>query len=86
MGYGKQFMKLHKLHPDAFIQMMLQLTYYQLHGEFVATYETALMRNYYNGRTETVRSCTMAAIDWAKSFTDPNETVRFIRELGGKNN
>lgn len=40
------------------------------------TYETALMRQYYNGRTETVRSCTADAVKWVKTFDDPNETVR----------
>lgn len=74
-GYGKAFLKEQRLHPDSFIQMVIQLTYFKIHKEFVATYETALMRNYYNGRTETLRSCTLDAIAWVEAFVDPNESV-----------
>lgn len=42
------------------------------------TYETALMRQYYNGRTETVRSCTVDAVNWVKTFENPSETVSEI--------
>lgn len=31
--YGKAFLKVHRLHPDSFVQMMLQLVYYRMHGE-----------------------------------------------------
>lgn len=32
-GFGKNHLKALKVHPDAFIQMALQLTYYKLHGK-----------------------------------------------------
>uniref|UniRef100_A0A2M4AS50 Putative carnitine o-acyltransferase cpti n=1 Tax=Anopheles triannulatus TaxID=58253 RepID=A0A2M4AS50_9DIPT len=67
-GYGKAFMKKHKVHPDAYVQTALLLTYYRLHGTFAPTYETAMMRQYYKGRTETCRSCSI-------------ETVRFIEAM-----
>lgn len=70
-GFGKNYMKAMRLHPDAFIQMVLQLSYFKMHQEFVATYETALMRNYFNGRTETLRSCTSEAIEWSRAMCDP---------------
>ncbi|XP_035777858.1 peroxisomal carnitine O-octanoyltransferase-like [Anopheles albimanus] len=66
--YGKAFMKKHKVHPDAYVQTALLLTYYRLHGTFAPTYETAMMRQYYKGRTETCRSCSI-------------ETVRFIEAM-----
>lgn len=31
--YAKAFLKVHRLHPDSFVQMMLQLVYYRMHGE-----------------------------------------------------
>lgn len=31
--YGKKFMKTYQLHPDSYIQMVIQLTYYKLHNE-----------------------------------------------------
>lgn len=35
------------------------------------------MRNYYNGRTETVRSCSMDAVKWVKIFVNHLESVIF---------
>lgn len=32
-GYGKAFLKQHRLHPDSYIQMVLQLVYYKMHSE-----------------------------------------------------
>lgn len=31
--YGKTFMKTHRLHPDAYIQMIIQVVYYKIHFE-----------------------------------------------------
>lgn len=57
---------------------------------FVATYETALMRNYYNGRTETLRSCSLDAIDWVKAYVNPKETdankVQLLRKAVASHN
>lgn len=63
-GYGKSFMKTQKIHPDSFVQMALQLAYFKLHGKLAPTYETATMRIYYHGRTETVRSCSIEVKEW----------------------
>lgn len=35
-GYGKDFIKTVKVHPDSYVQMVLQLAYYRLHGWWVA--------------------------------------------------
>ncbi|KAL7727496.1 hypothetical protein ACLKA6_002119 [Drosophila palustris] len=72
--YGKEFMKSMKLHPDSFVQVLLQWTYYQMHQEIAPTYETALMRHYYNGRTETLRSCTSAVHEFLKASSDKSTT------------
>jgi len=35
-----------KVSPDSFLQLVLQLAYYNLNGEVCATYETASSRRY----------------------------------------
>lgn len=74
-GYGKAFMKQHKIHPDSFVQMGLQLAYYKLHKSLAPTYETATMRVFYHGRTETVRSCSIEVKDWIDVMINPNSSV-----------
>lgn len=73
--YGKDFIKTVKVHPDSYVQMVLQLAYYRLHGGIAPTYETALMRFFYNGRTETVRSCSIEALDWVKGMENVKLSV-----------
>lgn len=34
-----------------------------------------MMRNYYNGRTETVRSCSIETVNCVNAFMNPKETV-----------
>lgn len=57
-----------KLHPDAFVQIALQLAYYTIHKKPAPCYETATTRLFYRGRTETVRSCTLEAVEWSKAM------------------
>lgn len=78
--YGKDVIKTFKLHPDSFMQIIFQWTYYLLHGEFAPMYETALMRQYYNGRTETLRSCTMEVVNFIKLATDSSSSSVSIAE------
>ncbi|KAK7084161.1 hypothetical protein SK128_027304 [Halocaridina rubra] len=73
--YGKDFMKAQKLHPDAYVQMALQFAYYRLHKKFAPTYETATTRQFHHGRTETMRSCTMEAVDFVLKMLDPKASV-----------
>ena len=40
-----------------------------------ATYETATTRQFYHGRTETVRSCTTEAVTWVKAMLDQSTLV-----------
>ena len=59
-SYGSNKAKQLKTSPDALVQMGLILGYYRLNnGELPATYETAHTRQFYHGRTETIRSCSM---------------------------
>ncbi|KAK6754822.1 hypothetical protein RB195_013669 [Necator americanus] len=72
--YGKDFMKTIGVSPDAFIQMAMQLAYYKDQEKFELTYEPAVMRLYRDGRTETVRSCSMESCDFVRSMIDENES------------
>lgn len=80
-GYGKDFVRQHKIHPDAYVQMALQLGYYRLHHKPAPTYETASTRKFYNGRTETLRSSTMDSLNWSKSMLDTSSSNAKRRQL-----
>ncbi|XP_022102339.1 peroxisomal carnitine O-octanoyltransferase-like isoform X2 [Acanthaster planci] len=74
-AFGKQWCKKFKLHPDSVFQLALQLAYYMLHHKPAATYETATTRQFYHGRTETLRSCTSEAVQWCQAMLDPSRSV-----------
>lgn len=86
--YGKEEIQKFKVHPDAYVQMALQFAYYKLHNRPAPCYETATVRTYYNGRTETVRSCTAEAVNWVKSMLNPLcedvEKARLLNEAISK--
>ena len=42
--YGKGFMKKQKISPDGYIQMSVQLAFYNMHQSFAKTYEPATSR------------------------------------------
>ena len=73
--YGRSVSAEHKIHPEAYIQIAIQLAYYRMHGKPAPTYCTATTRRYYKGRTETCRSCTPESIEFAKAMVDGNRTV-----------
>lgn len=59
-----------KVSPDAFVQMALQLTFYRIHKQLTAVYETASTRKYLHGRTETTRSLSIESAAFVKAFDD----------------
>ncbi|XP_014215150.1 carnitine O-palmitoyltransferase 1, liver isoform isoform X2 [Copidosoma floridanum] len=73
--YGKGFMKKSAMSPDAYIQMALQLAYYRDAGKFCLTYEASMTRLYREGRTETVRPCTIESSAWVKAMENKSSTV-----------
>lgn len=75
-AYGKGFMKISRMSPDAYIQMALQLAYYRDAGKFNLTYEASMTRLFREGRTETVRPCTIESSKWVEAMEDETETVR----------
>ncbi|ULT88003.1 hypothetical protein L3Y34_007285 [Caenorhabditis briggsae] len=66
--YGKDFMKKARVSPDAYIQMALQMAYFKDQGKFEQTYEPAVMRLFKEGRTETVRSCSIWSCDFVRTM------------------
>ena len=82
--FGKGFIKTCNLSPDAFIQMALQLAYFRDFGKFSLTYEASMTRLYLQGRTETVRSCTIESSAWVRAMEDEKtsttERVRLLQE------
>lgn len=71
-------MKKCRVSPDAYIQLVLQLSYYRDAGRFCLTYEASMTRLFREGRTETVRPCTNESSAWVKAMEDPNTTVSAI--------
>uniref|UniRef100_A0A914V5I9 Choline/carnitine acyltransferase domain-containing protein n=1 Tax=Plectus sambesii TaxID=2011161 RepID=A0A914V5I9_9BILA len=64
-----------KIYGDTVVQLSLQLAYYRLHNRPAPTYETSSTRKFFHGRTETVRSCTQEAINFAKTMLGPTSTL-----------
>ena len=45
------------------------------------TYETATTRHFYHGRTETVRSCTEEAINFAKALDEKEKYEKTVKQI-----
>ncbi|KAG8193670.1 hypothetical protein JTE90_024033 [Oedothorax gibbosus] len=73
--YGKEFIKSHKISPDAFIQVALQLTYYKVHRKLVSTYESASLRRFHKGRVDNIRAATPEALAWVKVMCGASEVT-----------
>ncbi|XP_029441761.1 carnitine O-acetyltransferase-like [Rhinatrema bivittatum] len=73
--YGKNFPKQHGLSPDSFLQMALQLAYYRMYGCLCATCETASLRMFHLGRTDTIRSSSPEALEFVEAMEDPRRQI-----------
>lgn len=74
-SFGKGLIKKCRTSPDAFIQLALQLAHYKDMGKFCLTYEASMTRLFREGRTETVRSCTMESCNFVQAMMDPKSTA-----------
>ncbi|XP_076243801.1 choline acetyltransferase [Calliopsis andreniformis] len=66
--YTKEFVKSCKISPDVYIQLALQFTHFRLHGNLVATYESAGIRRFALGRVDCIRAASPEALAWAKAM------------------
>ncbi|XP_017260849.2 carnitine O-acetyltransferase isoform X2 [Kryptolebias marmoratus] len=69
--FGKNVPKTFRLSPDAFVQTALQLAFYRKYGRCCATYESASLRMYRLGRTDTIRSASNASAAFVAAFDRP---------------
>uniref|UniRef100_A0A6P4FG09 Carnitine O-acetyltransferase isoform X1 n=2 Tax=Drosophila rhopaloa TaxID=1041015 RepID=A0A6P4FG09_DRORH len=72
--FGKDFIKKQRLGPDSFIQIALQLAFFKMHSEPAAQYESAHLRIFDGGRTETIRSCSNESLAFCRAMQDSNAT------------
>ncbi|XP_071040979.1 choline O-acetyltransferase isoform X2 [Parasteatoda tepidariorum] len=77
--YGREFIKSHKISPDAFIQIALQLTFYKVHRKLVSTYESASLRRFRDGRVDSIRSVTAEALEWVKVMCDAPQVTDEVK-------
>ncbi|KAM6954457.1 carnitine O-acetyltransferase [Aplochiton taeniatus] len=69
--FGRNVPKQHKLGPDGFIQMALQLAYFRMYQMCGSTQESASLRMFNLGRTETIRSATMDSLHFVQAMDNP---------------
>lgn len=79
--FGKAILRDHRFHPEAFVQVAIQLAYYRMHGKPAPTYVSATTRRYYHGRTETCRSCFPENVDFAKAVIDGSASPSDLYKL-----
>ncbi|KAJ2804722.1 hypothetical protein H4R20_002389 [Coemansia guatemalensis] len=74
--FGAQWIKSIGASPDAFFQVAVQAAHFRLHGRPAPTYESASMRHFHHGRTETIRSCTSEALAFSRALADREAPLR----------
>lgn len=74
-SYGKNLIKRFKTSPDAYVQMIIQLAYYKMFGVSRPTYESAQVRKFQHGRTETCRTVSLESVAWVKAMEDPSVPI-----------
>jgi carnitine O-palmitoyltransferase 1 len=80
-SFGKGFIKTCKTSPDAFIQMALQLAYFRDIGKHHLTYEASMTRLFREGRTETVRSCSIESCQFVASMCSGSDDKKEQKRL-----
>ncbi|XP_061427860.1 carnitine O-acetyltransferase-like [Lethenteron reissneri] len=70
--FGNAFPKFHRLSPDGYIQMAIQLAYFRLHKELSVATESATTRMFHLGRTEEIRCTSMESLRFVETFDDAN--------------
>lgn len=66
--FGRNFIKLQNVSPDAFIQLALQYSFFKIHGRLVSTYESASLRQFRLGRVDNIRANSCEAYAWIQQM------------------
>lgn len=81
-NYGSSTIKNMKFSPDAFLQMAFQATYYALYGKVECTYEPAMTKHFFHGRTEAIRTVSQESNLFVRKFFDSSvsseDKLRFL--------
>ncbi|ODV80787.1 acyltransferase ChoActase/COT/CPT [Suhomyces tanzawaensis NRRL Y-17324] len=87
-NYGSSYIKKMKFSPDAFVQMAFQAANYALYGKVECTYEPAMTKQYYHGRTEAIRTVSQESNLFVRKFFDssvPNQDkLKFLTDACSK--
>jgi carnitine O-acetyltransferase len=85
--YGKNFMTSMGFSPDAFVQMAFQAAYYGMYGRIESTYEPAMTKMYFHGRTEAIRPVTQESVEFLQTFwadTTPEKKIEALKKACAK--
>jgi carnitine O-acetyltransferase len=80
--YGSRFIKeVAQCSPDAYVQLAMQLAYWRLYKEVTPVYESASIRLFKHGRTETGRSMSSESLEFIQSFDNDDILYDTKRQL-----
>ncbi|KAK2919665.1 hypothetical protein Q8A73_001869 [Channa argus] len=71
--FGKNTIKGHRMSPNAFVQMAIQLAYYRVYKKCCSMMEPASMRVFRLGRIAMIPSNSIASVAFVKAFDDPKK-------------
>ena len=75
-AFGAEFLKAHKLSPDAAVQQVLQLAYMKRHGVSVSQYCVAQHMAFKAGRNERVHSNTGLSAEFVKAAVEGAKSAK----------
>ena len=79
-NFGTKAIKNSELSPDSFIQIAMQVTFYNLQKKPPAHYESAALRRFISARTECIRSTSTESVQFAKLLNSEYGTDSQKRE------
>jgi len=79
--FGKRCLLQHRFHPEAFLQLAIQLAYIRLHNSPASSYVTASTRMFYHGRTETCRATTTESVNLANAIIEGAKSKSELYQL-----
>ncbi|KZV74569.1 acyltransferase ChoActase/COT/CPT [Peniophora sp. CONT] len=80
-SYGKRAIKTFGVSPDSWAQLIIQLAYKRLTGEYAATYEAATTRRFIKGRTEAIRVVSSESTSFCNAMDDSAKPAAECKEL-----